>query len=1172
MAKIDEPDESRTAIPNLSRYPLSDFIALGALVMHVESDTFCLAHDLRNSQWTPPNLSDHKYTLNNRRLLDALAILTRVGWVRILAGSHDVLDRKEIWRLYLLPNDVARSTSDGRKRGHEKLLHEVLTHVDVSPTTWNGKRISNDFGKKKFDPWASSENSSLFYLFNTLPSPNPNPEVIDNHYLRNSVLRLLEEGSPPWGLRTALYPYQRRCVALMLQKENVQGLQLDPRLEARTSPTGDTYYYAPRDDAFLKSPQYYPTCQGGILGETMGLGKTLICIAVMLSTRGQFPSVPLEYEKPHSYSQVRSLADIAAKTIARTSTPWKTLLQDHEDSTGEHIANCHDFMNRQNLFYEIPRQVVRSVRHIDKYSPSERVRVCYGTVLVVPTNLVHQWRSELIKHVEGNALKILSLIDARSMIPSVEDLAQYDVVLFSRSRFEKEDQSSSDIYYVSPLKGLHWLRIIIDEGHGFSSGATRAAVVAEKLVRAERRWIVSGTPARDLLGIEVDVPALASSNTGAGFKEYKYTTLQNRKDFDSAQEQNSGAVKDLGALASKFLKARPWCLSGDAEEGANWSEHIYRHEDYKTRTYTTFSKCLRTTLEDLMIKTRPEDVEKDLKLPPLHHRVIRLEPSSFDKMTANLFVLLFTTNAVTSERRDQDYLFHASSQRHLRRLTKNLRQSSFYWVGFKPKDVSSSIRTGEKYLAKHDISCAGADRSRLTNIMHIAERIHNSPTWRALSQSTEMGLFVKDWPEGYEDPWAFENCKHPLMIGLTQLMESQRYVNDRLNSENPLRDFDVAGLEAGLEAKRRVSEEDDALANKNARQERNEIDSESPKAGIPSSSYGDGAMGSKRVSVTGASRAKPKVKLSSPSSKSITPKKRKISNNKNLVDLDPSTSSLARTQMIGTVSSKFSYLIDSISSLHKREKILVFYDANYVAFYLSQALDLLDIKHLIYTSKISSEQRSKYTVLFNNDESHRVLIMDIQQAAHGLNLSSASRVFFINPPYRPEIEAQAIKRAHRIGQTRPVHVETLVLRGTVEEAIYERTIRMTKREHLAAKLLEEDHDIRTIIQDQRVIMLEDCELTGQRAMAPLQVPHQIFGRPDRAGKTTAGTLERDIFGIGTEQSSNDANEASGIAKPKKRKRNNREPDRGGGLLPNTRDQGQVISEASRPMTSLFGGS
>lgn len=98
--------------------------------------------------------------------------------------------------------------------------------------------------------------------------------------------------------------------------------------------------------------------------------------------------------------------------------------------------------------------------------------------------------------------------NSKQMMPSVNELASYDLILFSRPRFEAEAKGRLDDLYESPLKQLHFLRIIIDEGHSFASTNTNATIVADRLVRAERRWIVSGTPAKDLMGVEVEMEAL----------------------------------------------------------------------------------------------------------------------------------------------------------------------------------------------------------------------------------------------------------------------------------------------------------------------------------------------------------------------------------------------------------------------------------------------------------------------------------------------------------------------------------------------------------------------------------------------------------------------------------------------------------------------------------------
>ena len=553
--------------------PLTNYIALGCLTLVREDSSQESLHQGDAQAWDPIHSDHPRAGYRHVDLVDAVLSLIAAGWLKVYHQSNpDPSLRICKWRLYLLADDVARASIEGRSKKHVKLLHRLLPLVETSPATWDAPVTSSAPPVTPFDPWATSEQNSLFYLFNTLPSPQPQPQCIHNLPLRHSVERLLYHEEPPWGLQTSLYPYQRRCAALMVQKENAQSLQLDPRLERRQSPTGQEYFYGPRDGVFMKSPQYYESCQGGILAESMGLGKTLICIAVILLTRGQYPAVPLEHDRKVPQPQMRSLSDLAATAALKTGLPWKTFFDDHQDATDNDLSCCRGVMERQALTYEIPPKVIRSMRRADVRGPAEKIRLCYGTIIVVPPNLLHQWQTELSKHVRDGALKVLVLKDSKIDIPPAEELVEYDIVLFSRRRFEKENSTWLDVEYNSPLKKLHWLRIIIDEGHGFSSSNTNAAVVAEKLVKAERRWVVTGTPARDLLGVEVDVSAMTSCETDEDFQAYKALSLEQRRAYDEMQERGSGAVKSIGALASKYLRARPWCLTSAEEGGATWDE------------------------------------------------------------------------------------------------------------------------------------------------------------------------------------------------------------------------------------------------------------------------------------------------------------------------------------------------------------------------------------------------------------------------------------------------------------------------------------------------------------------------------------------------------------------------------------------------------------------------
>ena len=81
-----------------------------------------------------------------------------------------------------------------------------------------------------------------------------------------------------------------------------------------------------------------------------------------------------------------------------------------------------------------------------------------------------------------------------------------------------------------------------------------------------------------------------------------------------------------------------------------------------------------------------------------------------------------------------------------------------------------------------------------------------------------------------------------------------------------------------------------------------------------------------------------------------------------------------------------------------------------------------------------------------------VMLIQIVAGSVGMNLQFASRVYFTSPHYNPSVEIQAMARAHRIGQVRPVHVVKLVIveDGFVEDTILE--IQTEKRSVMSSVL------------------------------------------------------------------------------------------------------------------------
>jgi SNF2 family DNA or RNA helicase len=104
---------------------------------------------------------------------------------------------------------------------------------------------------------------------------------------------------------------------------------------------------------------------------------------------------------------------------------------------------------------------------------------------------------------------------------------------------------------------------------------------------------------------------------------------------------------------------------------------------------------------------------------------------------------------------------------------------------------------------------------------------------------------------------------------------------------------------------------------------------------------------------------------------------------------------------------------------------------------------------------------------FQADPTCRLFLISLKAGGLGLNLTAAEYVFLLDPWWNPAVEAQAIDRAHRIGQSRHVFAYRLIARDTVEERVLELQL---KKRRLADAILNADN---ALIRDLR---REDLEL------------------------------------------------------------------------------------------------
>ncbi|KAF4989584.1 hypothetical protein FGRMN_9046 [Fusarium graminum] len=918
-------------------------------------------------------------------------------------------------------------------------------------TIWLDRPLPYAFPAQR-DP---QEGMSLLQLFNSIPSPDPEAESIVDSYSR-SVFQNLLNGQIS-GLKSELYPYQRRSAAMMLQKEIQPQHVLDPRLLHLRDQEGREWYLDPVSGTILKDPRYYDGVSGGILAEEMGSGKTIICLALILATR-ELPTQPPEHFRAGdapARRRLAPLAEMAASCATRNAVPWKLYFDLYRAHSGEEYNKCIEALRRNPGYYFLPppepRRIARwCVQPVDL--PRKRLYLSNGSIVVVPTNLLAQWQQEIRKHTD--TLEVLVLVKDKPL-PPPKELLKYDIILCSVTRIEALLKQKGGIDE-SPLSHIHFKRCIVDEGHKLGnskiSNKSNMLIVLDSL-HFSSRWIVTGTPSAGLYGVEIDQTKQESGGTYEKEPGALITSNESSK-FDVDMEKRD--LMGIGAIAALYLKVRPWVNSildaGDTP--ADWATYLLlpKHQSNSQGRW----ECLRSTLNSLIIRHRIAEVS-DL-LPPVYEKLVVLEGSYQDQMSLNIFSMMIIFNSVQSQRTDRDYFFHSKQSKALLQIVHNLKQASFFGGSFfSQQDIAKAVKTAQDFLCEGKVPISDEDRQQLEQAIEFGHIVMGNKLKALGNQFHEMPVCVKGLPRDFSASWSLDGetgdgmCSSSIMLVALQKLvyksaskpeELNSLLNGRLNQE-------------GIDERTRMLSSGESKGN-------SQILAGNTKLGDDSH---------RSIRVHGIKDVKPEVEAT-------------------VGALGP----LEAAMITSTVSAKLSYLIDSILRYQEDEKILVFYDNENIAWYLAGMLEALQVQHLIYAKGLSTLRRTQYVNTFHHNVNFRVLLMDISQAAFGLDMKEASRIYFISPVLNPQVEAQAIGRARRISQQKPVFVETLVLKNSIEEIILERKQHMTQAEHRQVRSILDVSSICDWIKNPRMMPLPKGEISKEGQMAPLSKPQYIFRR------------------------------------------------------------------------------
>ncbi|KAF4455033.1 hypothetical protein F53441_2594 [Fusarium austroafricanum] len=999
----------------------------------------------------PENL---KTSLTKIKRLRPYVRLCQASWARIEFSIQNKDSDQGTLRVYLLPDDVLRGAVDRSNALLRRARETVLKQLNYSQEAWSGNTDAMWLSSPQLYESTGQNDDlekdmSLLQLFNTIPSPAPDTSAIKEYYSRLVMSDLLQGQVP--GLKSELYPYQQRSSALMLQKEIEPDQVLDPRLIHVKDQEGGSWYIDPVVNTVLKEPRLYDGVSGGILAEEMGSGKTIICLALILATK-ELPTHPPEHflaGDPPTRKRLASLADMAASCATRNSVPWRQYFDLCKAQSGYEYERCIEALERNLGYYLLPSyQPQRTTRFCTEVAlpKKQKIYLSSGSIVVVPTNLLAQWKQEIAKHTEG--LQFLAVTKDQPL-PEPEDLAKFDLILFSQSRLEALLRLEGGVEQ-SPLSKVHFKRCIVDEGHklGHSriSSKSNLLLVLDALYFSAR-WIVTGTPSQGMYG--VDSPEGAQKSGESPFEGNCSEDIEDQN-TKSALQMERKDLERIGIIAALYLKARPWANTtldfGDTV--AEWATYLLLPK-HKSKSQGRWD-CLRSTINSLIIRHRLAEVRN--LLPSVDEKIVVLEGSYQDQMSLNIFSMMIIFNSVQSQRTDMDYFFHPKQRKALLQIVYNLKQASFFGGSFYSKeDIEKAVKTAEDFLEEKKVPISDEDRNLLVQAIEFGQVVIGNKVKDLSNQYHEIPVCVKDLPHGCSAAWSLDGeegdriCSTSLMlVSLQKLLYKAASKPDEFN----------ALLNGGL-AQEGIQKRQRMLMSSNT-----ELENGSQTLA------GNTKLGDDKHRISHALISDVKAEVEA------TP--------------DGALGPLESAKITSTGSAKLSYLIDSILKYQEEEKILVFYENDNIAWYLAGMLEVLQVQHLIYAKGLSPERRARYV--------STVLLMDISQAAFGLDMRAASRIYFISPVLNPQVEVQAIARVRRISQQKPVFVETLVLKNSVEEVILERKQNMTQTEHRGIQSILDVMPIYNWIKNARIAPLPGGDISKEDQMAPLSTPQYIFRR------------------------------------------------------------------------------
>ncbi|KAJ6622904.1 hypothetical protein B0H10DRAFT_2011949 [Mycena sp. CBHHK59/15] len=770
---------------------------------------------------------------------------------------------------------------------------------------------------------------------------------------------------------------------------------------------------------------------------------TVMILALIMSTLNQ-----LSDPEPSILDSRPVLTPIASFSIARTRF-FRNKNRYHSD-TSPRLATAPVTFISECRSQQYAKEPTDNERTTKRSRPNPAPRLLYltsATLVVVPTNLLSQWSQEILLHCE-DTLRVC-ILRAREPMPPAQILAsEYDVSNSSHPGFTAEDQNKRRT-----------------DGPGW-----RACTCAEYPASPE--------------GVS---PLLQS--VGKDWSSMKATSPRRSRRYD-AVHQNLECRTALDCDGNSYNHLLGLSLVDSTPSIADVSPRVWTRDDSEDLTklgnmITHFVgvpqllanpqlvathikdavEVLMQLMSSVMIRHRITDVEEEVVLPPVTQELVLLDLSPLAIKSYNALQAAIAINAVSSERKDQDYMFHPQNAKYLQLTVRICRSELMFWaVDDNYYNADEQIRNSDNLKNKIAASASPEDIQLLDDAFHHLKEAAEDPLWRALQNHEDVPYRVYDLKQSILNAWT--RTAHRVepsdesqcgLIHPDRLNKLRRLVLDRplITEQNLI----LTGQKVEEEdVKLRLRYLEELKHKKGSKSSRNQDESSSRQKEIQAAKKAADPTTVKQVQQE-LEHVLENADTDSPISQlACTP----------WPSMALSQSHLAKTRFGCSASSKLNYIINEVLEQSPTEKILIFSKSELSLAHIGEALDLIGVDFLRFTTQITPRVREQFVLTFETSEKYRVFLMELKHGARGLNLITASRVIFCEPVWEADVESQAIKRCHRIGQKRPISVKTLTIRETAEQNIAARRLALKDSQEKQPKLIH-DNGMRDFIANPKFL-------------------------------------------------------------------------------------------------------